>query len=71
MAEVQGQTLAVHRLGSKQSGAWGHVRGWDVGARVEISYENGQDVVRVYKTCGSRGGSSELIAEFSGEPVNA
>ena len=70
MAEVQGQTQGVHRLGSKQSGAWGHVRGWNIGVVVEIAHVDGSDVVRVYRT----GGSSqphvrEFIGEFTDEKV--
>ncbi len=68
MAEIEGNKGRVHRLGSKNSGAMGHVRGWNVGARVEVSHEDGRDVVRVYRTSGSSArGESAMIAEFNGD----
>jgi hypothetical protein len=65
-ASIQGNRGEATRLGSKASGITGHIRGWNVGARVDVIHEDGKDVVRVFKTTGSSGrGSSELIAEFS------
>lgn len=72
MAEVQGQTQKVHRLGSKQSGAWGHIRGWNIGVAVEIDHVDGHDVVKVYRTGGSkRPHVREFIVEFTDETVPA
>ena len=64
-ASIKGSRGEATRMGSASSGISGHVRGWDVGARVEVDDENGQDVVRVYRTGGSNGGSGELLAEFT------
>ncbi len=64
-ASIQGHRGAATRMGTPSSGIVGHVRGWNVGARVEVSDENGKDVVRVYRTGGSNGHSGELLAEFS------
>jgi hypothetical protein len=65
-ASIQGNRGEATRMGSKDSGITGHIRGWNVGARVNIDHVDGVDVVRVYRTTGSNArGSSELIAEFS------
>lgn len=63
-AEVQGNRGAATRMGTAGSGIWGHIRGWHVGARVEceVDEKTGTDIVRVYATKGSSGGSSKLIA---------
>ena len=60
------RTVAT-RCGTKDSGVSGHLRGWDVGARVEVFIENGVDTVRVYRTGGSNGGyhPDELIFKFT------
>ena len=56
------------RCGSKRSGMSAHIRGWDVGVAVELHYDadNDADVVRVYRTKGSRNCLDRtLIAEYS------
>lgn len=59
-------------MGSKDSGITGHIRGWGIGARVELRHIDGRDVVRVYRTTGSSGpGHDELIAEFSDQEASA
>lgn len=64
-ASIQGNRGEATRMGSKDSGISGHIRGWHVGARVDMDHEDGKDVVRVYRTSGSQGYSrQELIAEF-------
>lgn len=55
------------KTGTKKSGMSAHVRGWNIGVDVRLSHENGKDVVRVYKTHGSNGGSPQLITEYSEE----
>lgn len=60
----QARTMATRR-GSKVGGMSAHIRGWDIGARVELIHLGGKDVVRVYKTSGSNAkGSDELVSEF-------
>lgn len=67
-ASIQGNRGMATRMGTKNSGLSGHVRGWNVGARVEMVHIDGQDVCRIYKTKGSTGRwSDELISEFKGE----
>ena len=51
--------------GTKGSGISAHVRGWNIGARVEISHVDGKDVVRVIRTGGSNGGTGDVLAEYS------
>ena len=67
-AEIQGNRGEATRMGTKGSGIRGHIRGWHVGAAVYVYHEDGQDIVRVYKTGGSAGSSArELIAEFTAD----
>lgn len=69
-ASIQGSRGEATRMGTKGSGITGHIRGWDVGARVQVSHVNGQDVVRVYRTGGSNGSIiPDLIAEFSADSI--
>ena len=45
-----------------------HIRGWDIGARIELSIDpaTGKDTVTVYRTGGSNGGSCGVqIAQFT------
>jgi hypothetical protein len=64
-ANIQGNRGEATRMGTKSSGLSGHIRGWNVGARVEVSHEDGHDVVRVYRTGGSNFGFCTLLAEYS------
>ncbi len=55
-------------MGSKASGIEGHIRGWNVGARVYVSHneKTGQDEVTVHLTSGSSGHkSSKLVGEYT------
>ena len=47
-------------MGTKASGIVGHVRGWDIGARVNVDEYDGQDVVTVVLTGGINGGEGEI-----------
>lgn len=71
-AEVQGNRGPASRMGSKDSGMWGHIRGWHVGCKVRCYYDEALkgDVIEVYRTGGSSGSSQHehLIARlFEGE----
>ena len=59
-AEIQGNRGLASRQGSKNSGIWGHIRGWNSGIEVR-GYVNefGQDVFEVYQTGGSNGCTSD------------
>lgn len=64
---VKGSRSAASRCGTKNTGVSGHIRGWEVGARVEMRHneETGQDECYVYKTGGSHGATHEkLVAKF-------
>lgn len=73
-ATIKGSRGEANRCGTANSGISGDIRGWNVGAKVEVSREKKTnvyceteefDLVRVYKTKGSNGVGLELIAEFS------
>ena len=64
-ASIAGNRGEATRQGTKSSGLTGHIRGWGLGAKVEMSHEKGEDVCRVYLTSGSSGSSpSRLIGEY-------
>lgn len=68
--EIQGSRGAASRLGGKNTGMRAAAQGWEIGAKVQVSFdeETGKDTVRVYRTTGSNGrGSSQLIAEFTAD----
>jgi len=52
---VQGQQGTASRLGSKKSGLWATVNGWDSGILVEASHKDGKDVFTIWRTSGSNG----------------
>lgn len=65
-AEIQGNRGVASRQGSRGSGIWGHIRGWNVGIRVvgDVT-EEGDDVFSVWLTSGSNGyKSSKFIGTF-------
>lgn len=53
---VKGARSEASRQGSKTSGIEGHIRGWNIGAKVVCFVDNkGQDKVAIYLTSGSNG----------------
>ena len=68
-AIIQGQRGQASRLGSKTSGIYAQVNGWNLGVEVTGYHDKdtGKDIFRVYKTEGSgyNQGRKELIAEFN------
>ena len=66
---IEGNRGAASRMGTPSSGFWAHIRGWNIGIRVELSTDGDYDVCRVYKTHGSNGaGSDELIGTYTNKP---
>lgn len=65
--EIQGNRGGATRQGSEKSGIEGHIRGWDIGARVSMhTLPTGEDYVRVEITGGSRNPSClEIIGNFT------
>ena len=55
--EIEGQArTTATRIGSKNSGISAHVRGWDIGARVQCFVnDQGEDCVSIRLTSGSNG----------------
>ena len=57
----QAKTTATRR-GSKTSGIYGHIRGWNKGVRVEGYIDkDGNDCFDIYETNGSNNPSNKLI----------
>jgi hypothetical protein len=60
-ASIQGSRGEATRLGTEQSGMYGHIRGWNIGASVEMSVSaDGNDICTVSITRGSNGKGAEL-----------
>ena len=66
-ADIQGSRGAATRMGTKNSGMGGHIRGWNVGARVWMGYneETEQDECTVSITGGSNGGRFRDLGTFT------
>jgi len=62
---MQGARGETTRCGTKTSGMWAHIRGWDVGCSVQLVHENGKDIVHVYKTGGSNYPTPMLLMAFT------
>lgn len=65
--QMKGNRSEVTRQGTKDSGMVAHLRGWGIGARVELIVNaDGLDEVRVYSTAGSDGnGEDKLLATLT------
>jgi hypothetical protein len=63
--EIQGNRGEATRLGTKDSGFRGHIRGWNVGGSVNCNYNESKDKdeVSIYATGGSGYGGSEHLAD--------
>ena len=55
LVESCGNRGSVSRLGSKRSGIWSKLNGWDFGCTVEMTHENNEDIVKLRLTDGSNG----------------
>ena len=66
MGEIKGNRGKASRLGSKGTGLWGHLRGWNVGVEVNLSHTKEGDKITVYKTGGSnRPSTTEFLVELT------
>lgn len=61
IAEIQGNRGMASRLGSKMSGIFGHIRGWNTGIRVDGVFDDNEDKFYVYATSGSNGHRSDTL----------
>ena len=57
-ADIQGSRDEATRMGSKDSGISGHIRGWDIGCSVYCNEVDGEDHVSIRLTSGSNGNGS-------------
>ena len=66
-ASIQGNRGGATRTGSANSGISGHIRGWNLGVRVEMDVDphTGNDRLTVYRTSGSNG--TEMDKEIYSE----
>ena len=63
-AEIQGNRGKASRMGSKASGLWAHIRGWDIGVRVQIENVHGVDVANVWLSEGSNRSGTTFLGAF-------
>ena len=72
-AEIQGDRKERTCRGTKNSGATGHIRGRDVGARVTMIYNelNDENEVTIELTSGLSGGRSVNLGTFTHRDVMA
>ena len=64
-ASIQGNRGGATRMGTKSSGVDGHIRGWNIGARVYCGVDaDGNDIVTVVLTGGSNGAGSKKLGTF-------
>jgi hypothetical protein len=67
-ANIQGNRGEATRMGTKSSGLHAHVRGWNIGVRVSVSWDevNKKDIVTIYQTSGSNGHAPDkFLMEYS------
>lgn len=71
-ASIQGNRGEATRGGSKDSGIYGHIRGWHIGARVDVdAIGTTRDEVTVQITGGSAGFRSYPLATIKETPEGA
>lgn len=60
-AEIQGSRGLASRMGSKKSGIWAHIRGWNNGVSINgiHDHEEDEDIFEISVTSGSGYGSSD------------
>lgn len=64
--QIQGNRGEASRMGTAKSGFDAHIRGWNVGVRIEClasddGVDGSQDVIKVYQTSGSNGGDPDVL----------
>ena len=72
-ADIKGSRGAASRLGGKDSGISGHIRGWSSGIKVEGHYDEDMgDIFLVWQTSGSGfKGRSVLLGKLVGDSFTA
>lgn len=66
-ASIQGARGEATRLGHKTSGITGHIRGWNLGGRVNMEYDERAkiDVCEIEVTSGSGGGTNNVFGKLT------
>ena len=66
-ASIQGNRGEATRMGTPSSGIEGHIRGWNIGVKVQcLVNSEGKDEVRVWVTGGSNYSTSvEMVGKFT------
>lgn len=66
-ASIQGNRSQRTAMGTKNSGIDGHIRGWDIGGRVWVRYneETKQNEVTIDITGGSNGGITKRLGVWT------
>jgi opacity protein-like surface antigen len=70
-ANIQGNRGSASREGSEKSGIEGHIRGWNIGARVRVEVDDlDRDTITIYITGGSAGLSSDekFVGKWQTDP---
>jgi len=71
-ADIQGNRGQATRMGTKKSGLDGHIRGWNVGARVYMHFneKTQEDECTIDLTCGSGySGKSKRLGTFTAKDL--
>jgi len=66
--DIQGNRGQATRMGTKKTGLDGHIRGWNIGARVWMSYneQTKEDECTIDLTAGShRSGQTKRLGTFT------
>lgn len=66
-AGIVGNRGEATRTGTKNSGIRGHIRGWNIGGKVQMWHDNeaGRDVVELQITGGSENPYGKTVAIFT------
>ena len=71
-AGIEGSRGPATRCGTKGSGHYGHIRGWNIGGIVAMrhDFQTGQDMTKFILTDGSNGDRKNLIFEATEEQID-
>jgi len=64
-AEIVTPKNILSRLGHKPNGLSISLNGWNSGVKVTVDFEDNEDVFRIYKTDGSNGYTTTLLATIN------
>lgn len=66
--QIQGQRSPASRTGTKNSGMWANITGWNSGVYINLLFnpETNSDEIYVYRTGGSNNPDSRTLIEIIG-----